>query len=523
MRLRLALANDRLRPARQLLTQVGAPNVWQTARQFGLTAPENPQITERLTTGASAADLPAPELLFRPMTLLELSQAYGVLANEGLLAGRSLTLSAADDPPPLQVAALLRIDDTRGQTLLDWTTWQTRPIIAAELAYLMNNVLSDEAARWSSLGRPNPLEIGRPAAAKLGRTSQGRDAWTLGYTHDRLTGVWIGLPADSTPSALLSEQLSLAGAGLYHALMKYAHQSLLVQPWIVPEGVRTVKVCDPSGMLPTPFCPNLVDEIFLEANRPLQADRLYGSAAVNRETGRLATIFTPPDLIVEQPYLQVPPEAAEWAHSAGQKTPPDMYDSVLPEMGRSATIQITSPEMFAVVRGRVMISGTIALENLDFYRLQVGQGMNPRAWQQVGEDSTAPPPGKALGEWNTRGLNGLYALELMAVDQEGGVQRAHVLVSVDNQLPQVEIISPLMQEEISQRERPEVMLLAEVDDDLGEAQVEIYLDGKRLVRASTAPYAFLWTCTPGAHTLRVVATDRAGNTSEVSTPFTVVP
>jgi len=78
--------------------------------------------------------------------------------------------------------------------------FQSRPIITPQLAYLMNNVLSDETARWPSLGHPNPLEIGLPVAAKIGRTSDGESNWTIGYTPQRVIGVWLGLPA-SGPSA----------------------------------------------------------------------------------------------------------------------------------------------------------------------------------------------------------------------------------------------------------------------------------------------------------------------------------
>jgi len=44
---------------------------------------------------------------------------------------------------------------------------QTRLLLSPQLDYIMNQVLSDETARWPSLGHPNPLEIGRPAGAKL--------------------------------------------------------------------------------------------------------------------------------------------------------------------------------------------------------------------------------------------------------------------------------------------------------------------------------------------------------------------
>ena len=54
-------------------------------------------------------------------------------------------------------------------------------------------------------------------------------------------------------------------------------------------------VCDPSGLLPTKDCPSIVSEVFLNGDEPFQLDNLYQSIAVNRETGYLATVFTPPN------------------------------------------------------------------------------------------------------------------------------------------------------------------------------------------------------------------------------------
>ena len=54
-----------------------------------------------------------------------------------------------------------------------------------------------ELTRWRTLPRPNPLELGRPAAAKIGRAPDGRAAWTAGYTGIRVGVTWIGLAADA--------------------------------------------------------------------------------------------------------------------------------------------------------------------------------------------------------------------------------------------------------------------------------------------------------------------------------------
>jgi hypothetical protein len=61
----------------------------------------------------------------------------------------------------------------------------------------------------------------------------------------------------------------------------------------------------------------------------------------------------------------------------------------------------------------------------------------------------------------------------------------------------------------------------DVSDDLGAAQVEFYLDGRLLTTFLQPPYGISWECVPGEHSLRVVAVDQAGNTSEATVEFTV--
>ena len=60
------------------------------------------------------------------------------------------------------------------------------------VAYLITDILSDERGAVPAFGQGNMLEIGRPAAAKTGTTTDWRDNWTLGYTPDLTVGVWVG-------------------------------------------------------------------------------------------------------------------------------------------------------------------------------------------------------------------------------------------------------------------------------------------------------------------------------------------
>ncbi len=520
LRLRTALANDYVWPADQVLTQVSAQNVLRTTQQFGILAPQNP-INAALNTLS----------LFRPVNLVEVSQAFGILANRGTLAGHALENNLEAQPTastrtprllPIQPATLLRVEDANGSVILDRSTPQTRPIISAQLAYLMTHILSDEAARWPSLGHPNPLEIGRPVAAKMGRTTSGADHWTVGYTPQRVVGVWLG--KDAAPGEIPASsqaRLQAATAGLWHALFQFASRDLPYQPWPVPDGLSNLKVCDPSGMLPTDACPNVVDEVFLAGNEPIQFDHLYRDIPINRQTVRLATVYTPSDLVDDRPYFIAPPEAAAWAQAAGFVTPPDVYDTIPLELPTWPDAQISSPAMLNIERGQVAITGTARGEDFAFYRLQIGAGLNPQQWYQLGQDSQQPVVSGKLGEWDTRQLNGLYALQLLVVDQDQNVKRTTTLLTIDNLPPEVTLLSPLPGEEIDPGQRKLIVLQAQVEDALGIASVEFYMDGESIATLVQPPFAISWQAKPGSHTLRVLAIDLAGNTNQAEVNFPV--
>jgi len=357
----------------------------------------------------------------------------------------------------------------------------------------------------------------------MGRTVDNLSNWVVGYTPNKLVGVWLGEPEPLTnQTAEARNTLPQAAAGLWNAITQYTQQGQPIQEWSVPAGVVSLKVCDPSGMLPTKDCPNTVDEVFQSGSEPIQADRLYRSASVNRETGRLATIYTPLDLVEQQPYMVIPPEAAEWARQKGFDSPPEVYDTLPASLSaNNPGAHISSPQSFAILRGQIAITGTVSVDDLDFFRLQAGQGLDPQSWFQVGQDQSRPVSEGLLGQWDTSQLNGLYALQLVVVQKDQSVTRDTVLVTVDNQPPVIELGSPYQGEEIDLSERPKVVLWVEVSDDLGIAQVEFYLDGRLLTTFTQPPYGVSWEGAPGEHSLRVVAVDQAGNKSEATVEFTV--
>ncbi len=80
-------------------------------------------------------------------------------------------------------------------------------------------------------------------------------------------------------------------------MMQWLHQDLKVETWSTPAGISEKEVCALSGLLPTNSCPELAKEKFIDGTQPVNVDNLFKNYEINRETGLLATVFTPADLI----------------------------------------------------------------------------------------------------------------------------------------------------------------------------------------------------------------------------------
>jgi membrane peptidoglycan carboxypeptidase len=397
VRLREALASDYLIPAAEVLAQLGAESVVKIAAPFGISIPENrsdPLLGDALLTPLQAA------------------RAFGVFGNQGVLAG-------SKSGETLQPSTVLKVDSVDHAPWFSAAAPDVQAVASPQLAYLMTDVLRDPTARIGAEAA-SLLDLNRPAGVKSGQTQDGRDLWTVGYTPSRAVAVWMG-----GESALSTAPV----AGLWRALMNTAARDLPPDSWTQPQGMVLMDVCTPSGLLPTDACPLVAREVFLEGNQPVNFDDLYRSFAINRETGLLATIFTPPALVDEKVFMVVLEAARDWAVSKGIPIPPDTYDTIQaapPQPG----VDIASPEMFDEVSGSIQVTGTAAGEDFLFYRLQYGQGLNPQAWVQIGDDSTVPVTDSLLGEWDTSGLNGLYVLQLQVVRTDQSLKTDTVVVTV---------------------------------------------------------------------------------------------
>ena len=498
--LRNAISNDYLSPLTELLIQIGPQNVWRISESVGL---------------QSLSDSIEPDqLLFKggETDVLSIAQAFSAFAKLGTQSGYP-----AENGNALAPILIQSVTPGDGQTLFSIGQTENRSAINTQLAYLVHHILADETARWPSLGYPNHFEIGRPAGAKVGRIADGNEVWAVGYTRQLLNVTWIGTPSDSQKSSPLDPRTA---TGLWHAIIQYSSRDMEVENWPVPSGITFLEVCSPSGKIPTMDCPLTVQEVFLNGNEPTEYDDLYRTFQINRETGRLATVFTPPELIQEETYMIIPPLAAGWAQAANIPVPPADYD-VIQDTAPNPDVQITSPELFAYVGGDVTIRGTAAGAEFKSYHLQVGKGLNPQAWQQIGETNSQAVNNGLLGNWETQ-EDGLYALRLVVTRHNLEVENHTIQVTVDNTPPEAVVRYPSADQQFEKSAEQQIIFQGQVEDTIGIEQVEWYIDQVLAGTFTQPPYSFSWAPVPGVHQVMLKVTDLAGNeSSSTSVQFEV--
>ncbi len=198
---RSALANSYNVPAVKALDFVGIYDRPDTPQNEGLIA-----FAQRLgITTLTRSDYGlALTLGGGEVTPLEFTAAYAAYANGG---------------QRIPTFAITRIDDYTGQTVYEHQAPAAEPVIRPEHAYLINSILSDNAARTPAFGPNSVLNLPFPAAVKTGTTNDFRDNWTMGWTPDLAVGVWIG-NADYTPMGKIS---GVTGAApVWNAFMQFA-------------------------------------------------------------------------------------------------------------------------------------------------------------------------------------------------------------------------------------------------------------------------------------------------------------
>ncbi len=238
--------------------------------------------------------------------LLELTAAFGLFEN-----GVPVESKAIIDSADLGV----RIAELRGKQSATphCAIRNFLKSISPDTAYLITDILADPVARIPAFGAGVGVGFAFPAAVKTGTTTDWRDNWTIGYSTERIVGVWVG-NADNKPMLDVS---GIDGAGpIWHDLMLAAHPQI-PPAFPRPSDIEEVNICAPSGLLPSPTCPRTRNERFIRGTAPTQTDNQFQSIAIDIATGLHATTETPPARIQNRVYWLLGPEYRDWMMGQG--------------------------------------------------------------------------------------------------------------------------------------------------------------------------------------------------------------
>jgi membrane carboxypeptidase/penicillin-binding protein PbpC len=512
--MRQALANSMNIPAVKVTQFVGVNPVLDTAHRMGITT-----LTREGFYGL-ALTLGGGEV-----KLLDMVFAYTGFANTGVINGEPT-------PPQLQKAgyrqvnpvSVLRIDDADGAVIHEYNYPTSVRVLPAEYAYMISDILSDNAARVMTFGPDSPLQLDRPAAAKTGTTNDWKDNWTVGYTPDLVTGVWVGNAGNEEMKRSFG---STAAAPIWHDFMIEALKNTPKTKFEEPPGLERVEVCAVSGLKPTDLCQSRYTELFVKGTAPEKEDDLHQAFAIDRVNGKLATPYTPPQDIEEKVFVVFGPEADDWIREDKIPQPPSEYSERHGPGSVSDNVAITYPAPYDYVGGTVPIAGNARGGNFRSYKLAFGQGLQPASFQQIGPDHGNQVTNAVLEQWDTTGLEGVYTLQLSVIEHSGNYRQLHVPVFVDNISPTIQVTYPYTDDifiAIKEGDSDKLRIQAEANDNAAMGHVEFYMDGNLLGVSSVAPYNILWpiVLTPTqfitgwaqitvTHVITAKAFDSAGN------------
>ena len=507
-RMRLALARSYNIPAVRALEMAGVGNVVRTAHQMGITTLDQGPDYYGLALTLGGGEV-------KP---IDMAYAFSVFANNGNMAGAPIP---EDRQRPgyrtLDPVPVLRVEDSKGNVLWKYDTATVVRVVDAPLAYLITNFLSDNGARCAAFGCPNVLELDRPAAVKTGTTNDFKDNWTVGYTPQVAVAVWIG----NTDNSPMKHVTGISGAApVWNQIMSYFLKDKEIQPFVRPPGLEEAVVCATTGLLPTKYCPT-TKELFIPGTEPTSYDTLSQAFLIDRDTGQLATAFTPPDKVEEKVFEIYPPEAADYVRENNIPQPPSNYDTAYgPPPNAYGDVAIIGPGAYSYIRATTPITGNAKGGDYNHYRIDFGKGLNPTEWQQIGPDHGEQVDNNVLEFWDVSGLDGLYSLRLTVFRNNNETQTSVVPVTVDNISPTIKIIYPNNGDAYTYPTDEWVSIQLDVQDNVAIGRVEIYVDDKPepwSVRAAP-PFGDKWVLDSGdklgTHTFYAKVYDKAGNVAE---------
>ena len=345
MRVRSALANSYNIPAVATLRRVGVAGLLEIMQRFGVRSLGNDLERYGLSLTLGGGEV----------TLLELTRAYSVFANQGALVPTTSILCIVNGDDEI----LYQYETTcpRGQptaATVNQGGYGTQ-VLDPRVAFVISDMLADNAARTPAMGGGSPLFTpGVYTSVKTGTTDDVKDNWTVGFTRNAAVGVWVG---NSNGDPMVNSSGLTGAAPIWNAIMTsiYANPDLLAsfatggqllndQPQ-APAGLTLRQFCDVSRLTdPAPDCGAKVSEWVLDS--PAGRPTTDGTLDYPAPPPALPPITSGPNLQLVEPGVfrvmahRLPPQIAgqiTLSVPPGQRQPPaPIYCQVPIELEPSA-------------------------------------------------------------------------------------------------------------------------------------------------------------------------------------------
>ena len=167
---------------------------------------------------------------------IDMAQAYGVLANQGIRT------------EPMAITRVLGPDGT--------LLYEFRPrqevVLSEVTTYLVTDMLRGVIER----GTGRRANIGRPAAGKTGTTDDNHDAWFVGFTPELVAAVWIGHDTPTPMESPYGRVGSGEAAAIWGRFMQAALAGVPPRDFPKPAGglVEDVLIDTGTGLLAHTTC-----------------------------------------------------------------------------------------------------------------------------------------------------------------------------------------------------------------------------------------------------------------------------
>jgi membrane peptidoglycan carboxypeptidase len=413
--LRPALGNSYNIPAVKAMEFVGVCSFINNVQKVGL--------TDLVDTGCAEVGQPREHGLSLALgggevSPLQMTGAFGALANEGKFL------------PPF---AIQKIETSRGELVYEHTPPDaaTAQVMRPEHAFLLSDILADDDARQPAFGRNTKLVIpGHKVSVKTGTSGSGRsdvrDVWTIGYTPDVVTTVWVG-NTDNSPLNEGESGFQLA-VPIWNAFMTTYLANRQTSELTRPPTIADIEICADSGTEPGAGCRGRRLEMFASDQPPLDSGhdfiqkhqidlwtRLLASDAC-RESVFDADFFTilvfgNDDVLQRerngaQIWLEQTAEGRNWAEERGiaiplQLPPQQACDNSTPR----PRAQIAQPGNGAQVNNTIAVLGTATGPNYAGYQVDFGLGQDPGGWGGISGRQPYAVENGYLTEWDPTLVN----------------------------------------------------------------------------------------------------------------------